>query len=70
MIVTKSTRQTAIVDHDAQYEIPDDYWASLLDKGLSEEEALEEARASCHARSISFSTEMVESVQIHETDVS
>ena len=70
MIITKTTRQTAIVDHEAQYEIDENYWQSLLNEGLSGDEALEKARAEGHAKSISFSTEMIESVMVHESDIS
>lgn len=70
MLITKETRQTAIVNHTAQFEINEAYWKSLLDDGMSEEEALEEARSQGNAESISFHTEMDESVMIHETNIS
>jgi hypothetical protein len=69
MLVTKSTRQTAIVNHTAQYGVDEKYWQSLLSQGLTEEEALEEAQSAGKANSVSFETEMVESVQVHEADV-
>lgn len=70
MLITKETRQTAIVDHTAQYEVDDNYWHSLLDQGLSKEEALDEARSEGRAESVTFQTEMVESSMIHETNIS
>ncbi|MFT6907004.1 MAG: hypothetical protein ACJAS1_003678 [Oleiphilaceae bacterium] len=70
MNIELRTRQTAIVNHTAQYEVDDKYWQSLLDSGLSEKEAIEEARSQGEAESLAFETEMVESVQIHETDIS
>jgi len=70
MIITKTTRQTAIVNHEAQFEVDEQYWNSLLEGGMSEEDALDEARSQCKAESVSFSTEMIESIQDHETEIS
>lgn len=69
IIVTKQTRQTAIVNHTAQYEVDEKKWQSLLNQGLTEEEALEKARSNGAASSTSFDTEMVDSIQVHESDV-
>jgi len=70
MLVTKCTRQTAIVDHEEQYEIDDKYWKELLASGLSQEEALDEARSQGNAESTRFSTEMVDTLEIHQTNMS
>ena len=70
MLITRRTRQTAIVDHEEQYEIDDQYWDELLASGLSQEEALDEARSQAEAESVSYSTEMVGSLEIHETNMS
>ncbi len=70
MLITQQTRETAIVEREVEYEIDDTYWNSLLDGGMSEEDALEEARSQCRAKRIAFAIELVESVATHETDIS
>jgi hypothetical protein len=50
--------------------VDEQYWNSLLEGGMSEEDALNEARSQCQAESVSFSTEMIESIQEHETEIS
>jgi hypothetical protein len=70
MLVTKETRQTALVDHSVQFKIEEQYWQSLIESGLSEENALDEALCRGKAESVTFSTEMIDTSQIHETTIS
>lgn len=70
MLITKTTRQTAIVNHEVQYEVDEQYWNSLLEKGMNQEEALDEARSQGETESVSYSTELIEPIQDHEIEIS
>ena len=70
MLITKKTRQTAIVNHEVQYEVDEQYWNSLLEKGMNQEEALDEARSQGETESVSYSTELIEPIQDHEIEIS
>lgn len=70
MVITKTTRETAIVNREVQYRISSERWKDLLDSGLTEHYALEEAIEQDLVTLTSASVELVESVLVHDTDVS
>lgn len=69
MRVTRERRVTALANDFAEYEIKDSLWKELKGQGMSDEEALVEAKANGGAEVVQYSSEVDEVHQVHESDI-
>jgi len=67
MFVEKQVRETAIVDTTTVYQINDEFFRQCESDGLSVEDIIEEARAQGKCSVKTTKSELVESVQEHES---
>ena len=67
--ITKNMRAHAVVDVSTEYEIDKKYWNELIKEGMSEDEALDEARSNGEADFIKQISDVIDITQEHESSL-